>query len=110
MLFQFSAFACDRIPAGLLDDVTAVCDIKAGFQVREAMAQVADFCLFLVDYDAILGIYLPELFKALPEVFHILVDQIAVVHIGAVSFYPEHFLGKVIRRAPERDRVDLAGL
>ena len=74
------------------------------------MAQVADFRLFLVDCDAMPGVYLPELFKALPEVFHILVDQIAVVHIGAVSFYPEHFLDKMIRRAPECDRVDLAGL
>lgn len=91
-------------PAHFPQNAAGLGQDKLGFEEHDPAGDRPDFGLALVEPDSQLGANFFDPGETLFQVVHILVDQIAVVHIPAVALDPELLLDYVIQPVRKHER------
>ena len=91
-------------PAHFPQDPAGLCQDEFGLEEHDPVGDRPDLGLALVEPDPQLGADLFDPREALLEVAHILVDQIAVVHIAAVALDPQLLLDNVVKQVWKHER------
>ena len=104
---EFAELALHRphcSPAHFPQDPAGLRQNELGLEEHDPAGDRPDLGLALVEPDTKLGADLFDPREAFPEVVHILVDQIAVVHIAAVALDPQLLLDNVVKQVGKHER------
>lgn len=106
-LFHFPPLTCYHVPRNAANDLARVGQNIAGLEEREAVRQLYDLRLPVVDVQAYtLGDFL-DLGQELPQIFLAMVNHDPIVHIGVIAPEALHGLAIGINRRRKENPCNL---